>query len=85
MGCAPAAGLAALPILCFGLTPNHAVLRAPPVPAFYDYLKSVGGGFVFQRPFNVSKRPMLLYDDDTTLDFEQVSFFSSQPCKVMRA
>jgi hypothetical protein len=52
------------------------VLRAPPVPAFYDYLKSAGGGLVHQRPFNVSKRALLLYDDDTNLDFEQVSFFS---------
>ncbi len=55
------------------LTSNHPpVLRAPPVPAFYDYIKSVGGGLVNQRPFNVSKRALLLYDDDTTLDFDLV-------------
>lgn len=50
------------------------VLRAPPVPAFYDYVKSVGGGAVDARPFSDSKRALLLYDDDTMLDFEQVAF-----------
>ncbi len=28
-----------------------------------------------QRPFNGSKRALLLYDDDTALDFEQVCTF----------
>jgi hypothetical protein len=43
------------------------------VPAFYDYVKSVGGGAVDARPFSDSKRALLLYDDDTMLDFEQVA------------
>jgi hypothetical protein len=48
------------------------VLRAPPVAAFYDYVKSAGGGTVEQRPFSASKRSLLLYDDDTHLDHELV-------------
>jgi hypothetical protein len=47
------------------------------VPAFYDYVKSLGGGAVEVRPFSDSKRALLLYDDDTVLDFEQVAFFTS--------
>ena len=43
------------------------------MPAFYDYVKSVGGGAVDARPFSDSKRALLLYDDDTMLDFEQVA------------
>jgi hypothetical protein len=49
------------------------VLRAPPVPAFYEHVKSAGGGAVHQRPFSFLKRALLLYDDDTVLEFEQVS------------
>jgi hypothetical protein len=79
MGCAPAAGFRFLLqnrpafFIChifYGVT----VLRAPPVPAFYDYVKSLGGGAVDVRPFSDSKRALLLYDDDTVLDFEQVAF-----------
>lgn len=44
------------------------------MPAFYDYVKSLGGGAVDVRPFSDSKRTLLLYDDDTVLDFEQVAF-----------
>ena len=47
------------------------------MPAFYDYVKSLGGGAVDVRPFSDSKRALLLYDDDTVLDFEQVAFFTS--------
>jgi hypothetical protein len=81
MGCAPAAGSRNLSFLSLHLMTFFyskynfevfPVLRAPPVPAFYDYIKSVGGGTVHKRPFNVSKRSLLLYDDDTTMDFEQV-------------
>jgi hypothetical protein len=34
----------------------------------------LGGGAVDVRPFSDSKRALLLYDDDTVLDFEQVDF-----------
>ena len=76
MGCAPAAGLMfctkTAQFILFATFDDVLVLRAPPVPAFYDYVKSVGGGAVQLRPFSDLKRALLLYDDDTMLDFEQV-------------
>jgi hypothetical protein len=81
MGCAPAAGSRTPQYSPEHHTANgnlrtsdaFTVLRAPPVPAFYEHLKSAGGGAVHQRPFSFLKRPLLLYDDDTVLEFEQVS------------